>query len=39
VVVGYVYRIRTEESVLVMDLGTSYSDYMKRTKRVIPHFL
>jgi protein-S-isoprenylcysteine O-methyltransferase Ste14 len=39
VIIGYVYRIRIEESALVIDLGTPYSDYVKRTKRVIPHLL
>ena len=33
---GYAYRIRIEEQALVTDLGLSYSDYMRRTKRLIP---
>jgi protein-S-isoprenylcysteine O-methyltransferase Ste14 len=32
----YGYRMRVEERVLVSELGDSYVDYMKRTKRVIP---
>jgi len=31
-----VYRMRVEEQVLVAGLGTAYSDYMSRTKRLIP---
>jgi protein-S-isoprenylcysteine O-methyltransferase Ste14 len=33
---GYAYRIRIEERALTMDLGPRYSDYMRRTKRLIP---
>jgi protein-S-isoprenylcysteine O-methyltransferase Ste14 len=34
--IGYGYRIHVEEKVLISELGESYTDYMKRTKRVIP---
>lgn len=34
--VVYGHRMFVEEKVLVADLGDSYSDYMKRTKRLIP---
>ena len=36
---GYGYRMLVEEKVLVSELGDSYSDYKKRTKRVIPFLL
>lgn len=32
----YGYRIFIEEKVLIRELGNSYVEYMKRTKRVIP---
>jgi protein-S-isoprenylcysteine O-methyltransferase Ste14 len=35
-VAGYANRIRVEERALARDLGTEYSDYMRRTKRLIP---
>jgi len=35
-VAGYAYRIGLEERVLAHDLGRSYQDYMRRTKRLIP---
>jgi protein-S-isoprenylcysteine O-methyltransferase Ste14 len=35
-VAGYAYRIRIEERALATDLGPSYRDYMRRTKRLIP---
>ena len=31
-----VYRMRVEEQVLIAGLGTTYVDYMARTKRLIP---
>jgi protein-S-isoprenylcysteine O-methyltransferase Ste14 len=34
--VVYGHRMIVEEKVLVADLGDSYADYMKRTKRLIP---
>jgi protein-S-isoprenylcysteine O-methyltransferase Ste14 len=34
--VCYGYRMFVEEKVLVANLGNSYAEYMKRTKRVIP---
>lgn len=34
--VCYGYRMIVEEKVLVANLGDSYAEYMKRTKRVIP---
>jgi protein-S-isoprenylcysteine O-methyltransferase Ste14 len=33
----YGYRIFVEEKVLISQLGTSYVEYMKRTKRLIPY--
>jgi protein-S-isoprenylcysteine O-methyltransferase Ste14 len=35
--IAYGYRIFVEEKVLIRELGTSYVEYMKRTKRVIPY--
>ena len=37
--VCYGYRMFVEERVLVANLGNSYTEYMKRTKRVIPFLL
>jgi protein-S-isoprenylcysteine O-methyltransferase Ste14 len=36
---GYGYRMVVEERVLVSELGDTYADYMKRTKRVVPFLL
>jgi protein-S-isoprenylcysteine O-methyltransferase Ste14 len=36
VVAGYAYRIRVEERALAKEIGPAYSDYMRRTKRLIP---
>jgi len=36
---GYGYRMLVEEKVLVSELGDSYVDYMRRTKRIIPFLL
>jgi len=36
---GYAYRIRIEERALATDLGPAYSDYMQRTKRLIPFLI
>jgi len=36
---GFAYRIRTEEAALAGTLGQPYRDYMRRTKRLIPHLL
>jgi protein-S-isoprenylcysteine O-methyltransferase Ste14 len=35
----YGYRIYVEEKVLINELGDSYVEYMKRTKRVIPYII
>jgi protein-S-isoprenylcysteine O-methyltransferase Ste14 len=35
--IAYGYRIFVEEKVLMNELGNSYVEYMKRTKRVIPY--
>ena len=35
----YWYRISVEESAMVRDLGRPYSDYMERTKRLIPYLV
>ena len=37
--VSFGYRIRVEEKTLLSELGDSYADYMKRTKRIIPHII
>lgn len=34
---GYVYRVSVEEKALQANLGCRYQDYMRRTKRFIPH--
>ena len=36
---GYGYRMLIEEKVLASELGDSYIDYIKRTKRIIPYLL
>jgi protein-S-isoprenylcysteine O-methyltransferase Ste14 len=36
---AYGYRIFVEEKVLIRELGTSYVEYMKKTKRVIPKII
>jgi len=36
VAAAYVYRIPLEEQALVRGLGPGYSDYMRRTWRLIP---
>jgi len=36
---GYGYRMLAEEKVLVSELGKSYTDYMRRAKRIIPFLL
>ena len=33
---GYIYRIKTEESFMIAQMGAKYIDYQKRTKRLIP---
>lgn len=38
-IAGYVYRIRVEERALTTDLGPAYSEYMRRTKRLIPFLI
>lgn len=35
----YGYRMFVEEKVLINELGNSYVEYMKRTKRVIPNIV
>lgn len=35
--VGYSYRVKVEEDILVTALGEPYRDYIKRTKRFIPY--
>jgi protein-S-isoprenylcysteine O-methyltransferase Ste14 len=37
--IAYGYRIFVEEKVLINELGNSYVEYMKRTKRVIPYLV
>ncbi len=36
VLIGYTYRIKTEEKFMIEQMGTKYIDYQKRTKRLIP---
>jgi protein-S-isoprenylcysteine O-methyltransferase Ste14 len=38
-VAGYVYRIRVEERALATHLGLPYTEYMLRTKRLIPFLI
>ncbi len=33
---GYLYRIKVEESFMIEQLGKDYLDYIKRTKRIVP---
>jgi protein-S-isoprenylcysteine O-methyltransferase Ste14 len=37
--IAYGYRMFVEEKVLITELGNSYIEYMKRTKRVIPKII
>jgi protein-S-isoprenylcysteine O-methyltransferase Ste14 len=37
--IGFSYRIRVEERVLLEQLGQRYREYMRRTKRLIPFVL
>ena len=34
--IGYLYRIKTEENFMIVQMGDKYVDYQKRTKRLIP---
>lgn len=34
--IGYIYRIKVEESFMVEQMGEGYLNYQKRTKRLIP---
>ena len=34
--IGYSYRVKVEERMLIAALGDSYREYMERTKRFIP---
>jgi protein-S-isoprenylcysteine O-methyltransferase Ste14 len=36
VTIGYIYRIKVEESFMIDQLGEIYLNYQKRTKRIIP---
>ena len=31
-----IYRIKTEENILISQFGETYKDYMKKTYRIIP---
>jgi len=35
--IGLAYRIPVEERAMLDTLGPAYGDYMKRTKRLVPH--
>jgi protein-S-isoprenylcysteine O-methyltransferase Ste14 len=37
--IGYAYRIRVEESALLVALGEPYREYMRRTRRLVPFVL
>lgn len=34
--IGYIYRIKTEEKFMIEHMGTKYTNYQKKTKRLIP---
>jgi protein-S-isoprenylcysteine O-methyltransferase Ste14 len=36
VIIGYIYRIKTEEKFMIEQMGDKYIDYQKRTKKLIP---
>ncbi len=36
ITIGYVYRIKVEEDFMIEQMGESYLNYQKRTKRMIP---
>jgi len=36
ILLGYSHRIRIEEKFMAMQFGDSYSEYQKRTKKLIP---
>jgi protein-S-isoprenylcysteine O-methyltransferase Ste14 len=36
---AFSYRIKVEKRVLLENLGASYQEYMRRTKRLIPFVL
>ena len=36
VAIGYIYRIKVEEGFMVEQMGESYLNYQRRTKRIIP---
>jgi protein-S-isoprenylcysteine O-methyltransferase Ste14 len=36
VLIGYLYRIKTEEKFMIEEMGNKYIDYQKRTKKLIP---
>lgn len=38
VTLGYLYRIKVEETFMLEELGESYLNYQTRTKRIIPMF-
>jgi protein-S-isoprenylcysteine O-methyltransferase Ste14 len=39
ILIGYAYRIHVEEAALVSALGEPYSEYMRRTARLVPFVL
>lgn len=36
IAIGYIYRIEVEEDFMIEQMGESYSNYQRRTKRMIP---
>jgi len=35
--IAYIYRIQSEEAMLVARFGKEYEEYVRRTKRLIPY--
>jgi protein-S-isoprenylcysteine O-methyltransferase Ste14 len=35
--IAYIYRIQSEEAMLVAEFGGEYEEYIRRTKRLIPY--
>ena len=36
ITIGYIYRIKVEDSFMIVQMGENYLNYQKRTKRIIP---
>lgn len=35
--IAYIYRIQSEEAMLIAEFGGEYEEYIRRTKRLIPY--